>query len=174
MRLIAPLDGSLSYRIDRPKPNSWDPTLFFGQPTGDSEWAWEDLLGGTCCSVLLSQIILIIPARGYQISVEEARKLQINDSIKLEPGMNYATLLGVTHNLHCLVSDLNSALFALVPDKSFRGVSVRLYTQSITTRTEQRNSGRQIGDTMVSCLKPYHELLLTAFKCIAWKQSGSQ
>lgn len=51
--------------------------------------------------VLLAYISILV--RGFRISPEEAASLKIKDSIKVRPGQDLATILGVVHNLHCLV-----------------------------------------------------------------------
>lgn len=42
--------------------------------------------------------------RGFRLHPYEAAHLNMSDSVRLEPGDDLATITGVLHNLHCLVS----------------------------------------------------------------------
>lgn len=69
--------------------------------------AWNNGLGGkplfiNNCLVLTS----ILSVRGFRLHQYEAVRLNISDSVRLEPGDDFAVITGVLHNLHCLVSHL--------------------------------------------------------------------
>ena len=42
--------------------------------------------------------------RRFRLHPDEAVRLNVSDSVRLEPGDDLAVITGVLHNLHCLVS----------------------------------------------------------------------
>ena len=48
--------------------------------------------------------------RGFRLHRNEAARLNLTDSVTLQPGEDFATILGVIHNLHCLVGYLSLAI----------------------------------------------------------------
>ena len=49
-------------------------------------------------------LIRYVLARGFRLSRDEAARLNFSTSVALQPGDDIASILGVAHNLHCLVS----------------------------------------------------------------------
>ncbi|CAG8956467.1 hypothetical protein HYFRA_00003852, partial [Hymenoscyphus fraxineus] len=84
----APFSEGIRYEIDTPPADYWSNKLYMGVPSDDSERAWRNL---------------IHPDRrhGVRLLREEASHLNINESILL-PDNNFAVILTVHHNLHCL------------------------------------------------------------------------
>lgn len=46
----------------------------------------------------------INPARNFRMTREEAARLNITDSLQIQPTNEFGGMLAVMHNLHCLVS----------------------------------------------------------------------
>ena len=42
--------------------------------------------------------------RRFRLHADEAARLNVSDSVRLQPGDDLAVITGVLHNLHCLVS----------------------------------------------------------------------
>ena len=69
------------------------------------EIAWNNGLGGRPLSTNSRLVLIsILSVRGFRLHPNEAADLNISDSVRLEPGDDFATITGVLHNLHCLVS----------------------------------------------------------------------
>ncbi|KAH8701530.1 hypothetical protein BGW36DRAFT_371068 [Talaromyces proteolyticus] len=82
----SPLNNHASYKIETRSPDDWDPALFFGEPSFESDTAWNNL----------------IRPRSFRVHRDEAVRLNLTDSILVQPGEDFATELGIIHNLHCL------------------------------------------------------------------------
>lgn len=83
--LFSPFSPGIRYTIDKPSRNSWDNQLFMGEPSDESEKAWNSLMR----------------ARGIGLKPADAARLNITDSVMLANG-NFALLPAVSHNLHCI------------------------------------------------------------------------
>ena len=45
----------------------------------------------------------VLKMRGFRLHPYEAAHLHMSDSVRLAPGDDFAAIIGVLHNLHCLV-----------------------------------------------------------------------
>ena len=98
----------IRYRIETTPPDWWNNKLYMGEPSDESEIAWNDLIHRACPSRLREYFLLNAAANrehGVRIFRDEAARLDINNSILL-PDNNFAVILSVIHNLHCLVRSL--------------------------------------------------------------------
>ncbi|PCH01408.1 Protein of unknown function DUF3328 [Penicillium occitanis (nom. inval.)] len=86
LKIIAPMNNHASYKIESLTPDDWNAQLFFGEPSYDSDIAWNKL----------------IRPRSFRLRRGEAARLNLTDSILAQPGDDFATELGIIHNLHCL------------------------------------------------------------------------
>lgn len=81
----------------------------------------------------------ILKARSFRLHRDEAARLNLTDSILAQPGDDFATELGIVHNLHCLVriSIPSLACQACVCQLTVRhrGAYARYCTPSITIQT---------------------------------------
>lgn len=86
--LYTPFGQGVRYKVETPSPNDWRNDLYMGEPYDESERAWNKL---------------IHPNRqhGIRLYRDEASHLNINKSILLSDD-NFAVILSVHHNLHCL------------------------------------------------------------------------
>ncbi|KAM3075817.1 hypothetical protein ACMFMG_007944 [Clarireedia jacksonii] len=86
--LYSPFAEGVQYEIETTPSNYWHNDLYMGEPCNESEAAWNEL---------------IHPGRqhGVRLYRDEAAMLDINKSILL-PDNNFAVILTVHHNLHCL------------------------------------------------------------------------
>ncbi|CAD6448136.1 c1c74cc1-913f-4505-b64d-bfc8e105fdce [Sclerotinia trifoliorum] len=86
--LWTPFADGIQYEIETASPDLWANDIYMGEPCDESERAWNRL---------------IHPNRGHGVRLyrEEAARLDINKSILL-PDNNFAVILTVHHNLHCL------------------------------------------------------------------------
>ncbi|CCD45412.1 hypothetical protein BofuT4_P044300.1 [Botrytis cinerea T4] len=84
----APFADGIQYEIETAPSDLWANNIYMGEPCDESERAWNNL---------------IHPNRGHGVRLyrEEAAKLDINKSILLQDN-NFAVILTVHHNLHCL------------------------------------------------------------------------
>ncbi|KAG4031602.1 hypothetical protein MFRU_009g03620 [Monilinia fructicola] len=86
--LWTPFAEGIQYEIKTAPSDLWTNNIYMGEPCDESERAWNKL---------------IHPNRGHGVRLyrEEAARLDINKSILL-PDNNFAVILTVHHNLHCL------------------------------------------------------------------------
>lgn len=86
--LYTPLGHGIEYKTQNVAPDAWHNDIFMGNPSDESERAWKKL---------------IHPNRqhGIRLYRDEALRLGINESVLL-PDNNFAVILTVHHNLHCL------------------------------------------------------------------------
>ncbi|ESZ96822.1 hypothetical protein SBOR_2823 [Sclerotinia borealis F-4128] len=84
--ILSPLNNHAQHKIEALSTDSWDPELYFGEPTYESDRAWN---------------ALIYP-RSFRVHKDEAVRLNMTESILLQPGDDFGTMLGALHNLHCL------------------------------------------------------------------------
>jgi len=84
----SPLNGNQHYRIESVSEDYWNSTLFFGKPSFESDRAWENL----------------ISPRALRLSHDEAARLNITDSMLVQPGEDFGVEMGLIHHLHCLRS----------------------------------------------------------------------
>ncbi|TEY82971.1 hypothetical protein BOTCAL_0026g00350 [Botryotinia calthae] len=86
--LWTPFADGIQYETETAPSDLWANNIYMGEPCDESERAWNNL---------------IHPNRGHGVRLyrEEAAKLDINKSILLQDN-NFAVILAVHHNLHCL------------------------------------------------------------------------
>uniref|UniRef100_A0A093VQ74 Uncharacterized protein n=1 Tax=Talaromyces marneffei PM1 TaxID=1077442 RepID=A0A093VQ74_TALMA len=82
----SPMNNHASYKIESHTPDDWNAHLLFGEPSYESDIAWNKL----------------IRPRSFRLHHDEAIRLNLTDSILAQPGEDFATELGIIHNLHCL------------------------------------------------------------------------
>ncbi|PQE31302.1 Tat pathway signal sequence protein [Rutstroemia sp. NJR-2017a WRK4] len=102
----APLNNHAQYKIEALPADYWNPELYFGEPTYESDRAWNALiyrLFDTSHPIISPMLVLIIIRNSeFRVHRDEAVRLNITDSILVQPGEDFGTMLGALHNLHCL------------------------------------------------------------------------
>lgn len=90
-------------------------------------------------------------ARGFRLPLNEAARLNLNSSVALQPGDDFATILGATHNLHCLVSHAFHTTDHNTNDVQ-RGGFAKLYSRTTITPTLLKKHLTIIDITIVSSM----------------------
>ncbi|KAM3075816.1 hypothetical protein ACMFMG_007944 [Clarireedia jacksonii] len=133
--LYSPFAEGVQYEIETTPSNYWHNDLYMGEPCNESEAAWNEL---------------IHPGRqhGVRLYRDEAAMLDINKSILL-PDNNFAVILTVHHNLHCLVYTLKTMTYVwfCILTLVYRDDYARLSTKNNTTQTGQMRSESTIAST---------------------------
>ncbi|OCL06359.1 hypothetical protein AOQ84DRAFT_411272 [Glonium stellatum] len=85
--ISSPLNGHEQYKIEALSSSYWSNELYFGEPNYKSDYAWNNLTW----------------PRSFRLHRKEATRLNLTDSVLVQPGEDFGTMLGVLHNLHCLM-----------------------------------------------------------------------
>jgi len=91
-----PIANQIRYTTQWTSANHWNNELLWGEPSPEADVAWNNGLG----------------VRGFRLHPYEAARLNMNHSVRLEPGDDFAMITGVLHNLHCLRTLRQSLLYA--------------------------------------------------------------
>ena len=112
---VAPAKDAIGYKIEVPAADAWDNMLYVGEPSYKGDFAWNDLM--QCASLHLrtdnAKNLTYYSDKGLRLSSEEASRLNIN-GIPL-PDSGHGAMLGVYHNLHCLVWTSSYIMVVLEP-----------------------------------------------------------
>ena len=105
---LDPIANQIRYTTQSTSANYWNNELLWGEPSPETEIAWNNGLGGKLfvlnpCFVLMS----MLSVRRFRLHPDEAVRLNVSDSVRLKPGDDLAVITGVLHNLHCLVGALS-------------------------------------------------------------------
>ena len=101
---LDPIANQIRYTTQSTSVDYWSNELLWGEPSPESEIAWNNGLGG---KLFIRQncfdLISLLSVRRFRLHPDEARRLNVSDSVRLKPGDDLAVITGVLHNLHCLV-----------------------------------------------------------------------
>lgn len=103
----APLSPGIQYTVETLPSDYWQEGLYMGEPCNESEHAWNQLIHRKkLLHSTLNRNANSTPKanrqHGIKLYRDEALRLDITESILL-PDDNFAVILSVHHNLHCLV-----------------------------------------------------------------------
>lgn len=100
-----PIANQIRYTTQSTTADHWHNELLWGEPKAEAEIAWNNGIGGRPLSFSNPLVLIaIFSVRGFRLHPYEAARWNMSDSVRLEPGDDFATIIGVVHNLHCLVS----------------------------------------------------------------------
>ena len=112
---IAPAKDAIRYKVEVPAADAWDNILYVGEPSYKGDFAWNDLM--QCASLNPrtedAENLTYYSDKGLRLSSEEASRLNIN-GVPL-PDSGHGSMLGVYHNLHCLVRTSPHIMAVLQP-----------------------------------------------------------
>jgi len=104
-----PTSDPLEFYNLQPMADAWITSPYAGYPSEAKGLAWDKLQAGQFLASELNQTHVNKNdlVRGARVSITEGKQINLPDGLRLESG-DHATITGVMHNLHCLVSILIS------------------------------------------------------------------
>lgn len=102
-RIVAPASSALKYEVITPAADSWEHSEFFRTPSHELDQRWAEFFKSLFLNGIERQVrrLMCLVVRGISFSKDEAARLNMS-SLPLNDGRQ-AVVLGVYHNLHCLV-----------------------------------------------------------------------
>ena len=99
----APAKDAVQYIVEVPAADAWDNMLYVGEPSYKGDFAWNDLMRCTSLSSRTEDVenLTYYSDKGLRLSNEEASRLKMK-GVSL-PNSGHGSMLGVYHNLHCLL-----------------------------------------------------------------------